>query len=56
MNAVHELLALVARDQGYSEDVWLEIVGAPGTAQMSSDHGAMQDPFHPEAVFNLLQV
>ena len=44
MNAVHDLPVLVARDQGYFEDEGLEIeiVTAPGTAQMSSDHGAMR--------------
>jgi NitT/TauT family transport system substrate-binding protein len=45
MNAIHDLLLLVARDEGFFEQEGLdvEIVNTAGTAQRSADHSALKD-------------
>jgi NitT/TauT family transport system substrate-binding protein len=45
MNAVHDLLLLVARDEGFfnQEGLDVEIVNTPGTAQRSADHSALRE-------------
>ena len=44
MNAVHDLAVFVARDEGLFRDegLDLEIVNAPGTAQVAADRRAMR--------------
>jgi NitT/TauT family transport system substrate-binding protein len=45
MNAIHDLLLLVARDEGFFEQEGLdvEIVNTAGTAQRSADHSALRE-------------
>ena len=57
MNAVHDLALLVARDEGLFRDegIEVEIVNAPGTAQVNADRQALRDVIFSrtmEALYN----
>ena len=61
MNAVHDLALLVARDEGLfrDEELEVEVIDTPGTAQVNADRQALRDVIFDrtmEALYNTGEV